>query len=84
MNQLTLILEIRTRSEIVDSLYKTIHPDNLITPPNMSIEEEIDSRKGLYRITIRVPLNSRYIKSSRQTLDEILGLMTVIRRIMKH
>jgi len=84
MNQLTLILEIRTRSEIVDSLYKSMHPDNLITPPNMSIEEEIDSRKGLYRITIRVPLNSRYIKSSRQTLDEILGLMTVIRRIMKH
>ena len=84
MNQLTLILEIRTRSEIVNSLYKSMHPDNLITPPNMSIEEEIDSRKGLYRITIRVPLNSRYIKSSRQTLDEILGLMTVIRRIMKH
>jgi len=84
MNQLTLILEIRTRSEIVDSLYKSIHPDNLITPPNMSIEEEIDSRKGLYRITIRVPLNSRYIRSSRQTLDEILGLVTVIRRIMKH
>ena len=84
MNQLTLILEIRTRSEIVDSLYKSMHPDNLITPPNMSIEEEIDSRKGLYRITIRVPLNSRYIRSSRQTLDEILGLVTVIRRIMKH
>ncbi len=84
MNQLILILEIRTRSEIVDSLYKSMHPDNLITPPNMSIEEKIDSRKGLYRIIIRVPLNSRYIKSSRQTLDEILGLMTVIRRIMKH
>jgi len=84
MNQLTLILEIRTRSEIVDSLYKSMHPDNLITLSNMSIEEEVDSRKGLYRITIRVPLNSRYIRSSRQTLDEILGLVTVIRRIMKH
>ena len=84
MNQLTLILEIRTGSEIVDSLYRSMHPDNLFAPPNMSIEEEIDSRKGLYRITIRVPLNSRYIRSSRQALDEILGLMTVIRRIMKH
>ncbi|RLG80384.1 MAG: hypothetical protein DRO40_11275 [Thermoprotei archaeon] len=84
MNQLTLVLEIRTRSEIVNSLYKSMHPDNLFTPSNMSIEEEIDSRNGLYRISIRVPLNSRYIKSSRQTLDEILGLMTVIRRIMKY
>ncbi len=84
MNQLTLILEIRARPEVVDSLYKTMHPDNLITPSNMSIDEEIDLGKGLYRITIKVPLNSRYIKSSRQTLDEILGLMTVIERIMKH
>ena len=84
MNQLILILEIRTRSEIVDSLYRSMHPDNLFASSNMSIEEEIDSRKGLYRITIRVPLNSRYIRSSRQALDEILGLMTVIRRIMKY
>lgn len=84
MDQLILVLEVKGSSEILNSLYKSLHPDNLITLPNMFIEEEIDSSKGLYRVVIRVPLNNRYIKSLRQTIDEVLGLITIIRRIIKY
>ena len=82
MNMETLsVLKIRSSSKnYVESLKKTLHPDNVITPDFMEIIENIyeDNNEYVYEIIIKVKHSAKNFDSLRGSLDEILSIIEMI------
>ncbi len=83
MAALTVILELYGDPKFIECFYKAMHPDNTVIPEYMLFKEELGSGSNCYKVLIKVPLRSRYIRSVRQTVDEILGLTTMTIRISR-
>ncbi len=66
----------------VESIYKTLSPDNRVAPEYMVIRDMYDD--NMYRVVFETPLNSRYIDSVKQSIDEILALIQTIEKTIKN
>ncbi|MCD6301426.1 MAG: hypothetical protein J7L82_05080 [Staphylothermus sp.] len=68
----------------VESLKKTLHPDNVITPDFMEIIENIseDNNEYIYEIVIKVKHSAKNFDSLRGALDEILSIIEMIDNVL--
>ncbi len=74
---------IATQEDMVRSIFKALHPDNLFVPENMVIREKIECFNEEYTYTIEIIVeNIKKFDSLRGSLDEILTLLAVIDTIM--
>ncbi len=66
----------------IESIYKMLSPDNRVAPEYMVIRDMYDD--SMYRVVFETPLNSRYIDSVKQSIDEILALIQTIEKTIKN
>ncbi|MEM1675331.1 MAG: KEOPS complex subunit Pcc1 [Desulfurococcaceae archaeon] len=64
----------------IESLYKSLKPDNSATVPGLIIEDFVEEKNGVFVYTIRIEIDTarRSFKTIRSTLDEILTAIHVI------
>jgi len=69
----------------LDSIYKTLHPDNTVLPRGMTLSEKLEEHKEtyVYIIDINVPCGSKNFDSMRGALDEILTIISMIENISR-
>ncbi len=65
----------------IESIYKMLSPDNRVAPDYMVIKDAYDD--NMYKVVFEAPLNSRYIDSIKQSIDEILALIQTIEKTIK-
>lgn len=70
---------------IISSIFKTLHPDNIDVPLHMKINDRIEhmNKKYIYVLEIKVDVAEKF-NSIRGTLDEVLSLLSVIDKILTH
>ena len=86
MNMETLsVLKISSDDKsYIESLKKTLHPDNVITPDFMEIIENIyeDNNEYVYEIVIKIIHSTKNFDSLRGSLDEILSIIEMIENVL--
>ncbi len=78
MNESVIKVKIsfKNNEKLTDSIMKSLHPDNLVTPPYLEINEVFTH--GEYAIILKGCLESKVVNSMRQTIDEILAIINMI------
>lgn len=76
-------LKIHSRDrDFLESLSKSLKPDNLITPPGLVVKDYIEENKGIYTYVLEIQINNekRGFKTLRATLDEVLTIIHMLYR----
>lgn len=79
MSELMLEIVIEGEPLVLQSIRKSLSPDNKEAPLSIKIFDELSETS--YVISIRSLFTSRSIRTVKQTVDEILSLITAIRKL---
>ncbi|MEM1532902.1 MAG: KEOPS complex subunit Pcc1 [Desulfurococcaceae archaeon] len=79
MGELRLEIVIEGDPVVLQSMRKSLSPDNKEAPPGITILDELSGTS--YVISIKGRFTSRSIRTVRQTTDEILSLITAIHKL---
>lgn len=79
MGELMLEIVIEGEPAVLQSMRKSLSPDNKEAPPSITILDELTGSS--YVISIKGPFTSRSIRTVKQTTDEILSLITAIHKL---
>ncbi len=79
MGELRLEIVIEGEPAVLQSVRKSLSPDNEDAPPSITILDELS--EASYVISIKSLFTSRSIRTVRQTVDEILSLITAIHKL---
>ncbi len=79
MGEIRLDIVIEEEPIVLQSIRKSLSPDNKGVPPTITILDELS--ESSYIISIRSAFTSRSIRTVRQTTDEILSLISAIHKL---
>ena len=77
--KVTVWIEVGSDDEkIVESLYKSLKPDNRGFPPGIRFTEQLKSNKLVYS----VEADEKSLKSLRNTIDDLLESLETVERVL--
>lgn len=60
----------------VKSVYDSLHPDNIIVPDHIKVEEVLEGEE--YKLVFKGELESKVINSIKQSVDEVLAITDML------